>query len=104
MYCVIRRYDGGDESRLDELGEAAREGFIPRIREIPGLEAYYFMRTGREAITTVSIFDTAEGAAQSTQTAGDFIREQGFSDVLPNPPEITEGEVVAQTARSGVRA
>jgi hypothetical protein len=98
MYGVIRRYDGGDESRMDELTEAVRDRFIPRAREIPGLEAYYYLQTGAETIATVSICETAEAAAQSTQAARDFIQQEGFSDALPNPPEITQGEIVAQTS------
>ena len=94
MHGVIRRYDGGDKSRMDELAEAVRDRFIPRAREISGLDAYYYLQTGADTIATVSICETAEAAAQSTQAARDFIQEEGFSDALPNPPEITEGEIV----------
>jgi hypothetical protein len=104
MYGVIRRYDGGDESRMDELAEAARDRFIPLVREIPGLEAYYYLRTDAGRVTTISICETPEAAAQSTQAARDFIRDEGFGDALPNPPEIIEGEIAAQTTRSGMRA
>lgn len=104
MYGVIRRYDGGAESRMHELAEAARERFIPRAREIPGLEAYYYLQTGADTIVTVSICETAEAAAQSTQAARDFVREEGFSDALPNAPEIIEGEIVAHTSPAEMRA
>jgi hypothetical protein len=104
MYGVIRRYEGGDESRMKDLAEAVRDRFIPRVREIPGLEVYYFLQTGADTIATVSICETIEGAAQSTQAARDFIREEGFGGVLPDSPEILEGEIVAQTAPSGMRA
>ena len=104
MYGVIRRYDGGDEGRMDELAEAVRDRFIPRAREIAGLEAYYYLQTGPDMITTVSICNTPEAAAQSTEAARDFIRNEGFSDALPNPPQITEGEIVAQTSPVGARA
>jgi hypothetical protein len=104
MYAVIRRYDDGDESRMEELASAARERFVPRVQEIAGVEAYYYVQTGAANVVTVSICETAEAAAQSTQAARDFIREEGFSDALPNPPEVTEGEIVAQTSRSGMRA
>lgn len=104
MYGVIRRYEGGDESRMDDLAEAARDRFIPQVREIPGLEAYYYLRTGAGTIATVSICESAEAAARSTEAAREFIRDSGFGDALPNPPEITEGEILAQTERAGMRA
>jgi hypothetical protein len=102
MHAVIRRYEGVDESRLDELTESLRDRFLPRVRELPGLEAYYFLNAGTGTIATIGIFESLDGAEQSTQLAREFIRDEGLSDLIPNPPQITSGDVLGQTSRSAM--
>jgi hypothetical protein len=104
MHAVIRRYEGVDESRIDELRDSLRDRFLPRVREISGLEAYYFVNAGTGTIATIGIFESPEAAEESTQLARDFIRDEGLSDLLPNPPEITSGDVLGQTSRSAMSA
>ncbi len=57
--------------------------------------AYYVVDAGAGEIATVSVFEDQAGAEESVRMAADFIR-QNLAALLPNPPEITAGEVVAQ--------
>jgi|SRR5919108_3560058 hypothetical protein len=96
MYGAVRRYDGVDESRRDELVAAIREDFIPRLSETPGLQAYYVIDAGGGVLASVTICDSREAAESSIRAAADFIREGGLGDVLPNPPQVTAGEVTVE--------
>jgi hypothetical protein len=100
MHTVIRRYEGIDSSRMEEIIGAVNDDFIPRLTETEGVIAYYVVDAGGGALATISICDTAEEAEGSTQLAATFIRDHGLADALPNPPQVTSGEVVAQ--RTGI--
>ena len=42
-------------------------------------------------MTSVSFFDTAEQADESTRVSSSWLREQKLETALPNPPKITRG-------------
>jgi hypothetical protein len=50
-------------------------------------------------MATVSVFDDQAGAEESTRMAADWIR-QNMPSLIPNPPEVLEGEVFANEAAS----
>ena len=92
MYVTVRRYDG-----VTDPSEAARlvdEGFIPIISEMPGFVAYYWVDAGEGVVVTTSVFEHKEAEEQSNWRAGDFVARY-MAPLLPNPPQITAGELVA---------
>ena len=101
MYVTVRRYDG-----VTDTSEAARlvdEGFIPIISEMPGFVAFYLVDAGDGVVISTSVFEHKEAEEESNWRAGQFVAQREAS-LLPNPPQITAGEVVAhkstQTAES----
>jgi hypothetical protein len=92
MYASIRVYH--DAGSVDELARVLEEGFLPAISTMPGFRAYYAVEVGEGALATVSIFENPDGAEESNNVAADFIRED-LSELFPNPPDITNGEVIA---------
>jgi len=72
-------------------------GEAPHIREIPGFVDYYLVDAGDGVMISTSIFEDASGEEQSNWRAGEFIG-QHLTPLMPNPPHITAGEVVAHTA------
>ena len=94
MHVAIRRYQM-DPASFDEVNRQVNEGFIPIIKDADGFLAYYVVDAGAGEIATVSVFEDQAGAEESIRTAADWIR-QNLATLLPNPPEITAGEVVAQ--------
>jgi hypothetical protein len=102
MYATVRRYEGVIDSA--EVGRRVAEGFLPIIREVPGFVAYTFADAGGGVMVSTSvfedleatkgIFEDREGVAESNRRAADWVREN-IAELLPNPPEITAGEVVA---------
>jgi hypothetical protein len=90
MYAVVRRYDGATDPA--ETARRVQEGFIPLIREVPGLVAYHAIDAGAGVI--VSVFQDQAGSEESTKRAADYVREN-LASLLPNPPQVTAGEIVA---------
>jgi heme-degrading monooxygenase HmoA len=70
------------------------EGFIPIISEMPGFVAYYLVDAGEGVVVTTSVFEHKETEEETNWRAGDFTA-QHIASVVPNPPQITDGEVVA---------
>ena len=92
-YAAVRRYEGVIEPA--EVTRRARAGFLPIISEIEGFVSYYVIDAGGGVIVSISVFRDRAGAEQSNATAADWVREN-LAPLLPNPPQITEGNVVAR--------
>ena len=92
MYVTVRRYEGVTDP--SEAGRLVEEGFIPIISEIPGFVAYYWVDAGEGVVVTTSVFEHKEAEEESTWRAGEFVA-QHLAALIPNPPQITAGEVVA---------
>jgi len=93
MYVAIRRYQV-DPGSAGEVMRHVNEGFIPLIKDAEGFLAYYALNAGAGEIATVSVFEDQAGAEESIRIAADWVR-QNLAALLPNPPEITAGEVEA---------
>jgi hypothetical protein len=74
------------------------EGFVPLISQVPGFVAYYWVDAGGGVMTSTSIFQDQTGAQESNRRAADYVR-QNLAQLLPKPPQITAGEVVAYKAK-----
>ena len=96
MYATIRRYEG--VSNPTEAAQRVNEGFVPLISQIPGFVAYYWVDAGSGVMISTSVFQDQASAEESNRTAADYVR-QNLVSLLPNPPQITAGEVVAFKAQ-----
>jgi hypothetical protein len=96
MYATVRRYEGITDPA--EVGRRVSEGFVPLLREIEGLVAYYWIDAGNGLMVSTTVFEDQAGVDASNQKAADWIRDQNLGDLMPNPPEITTGEVLASAA------
>jgi hypothetical protein len=95
MYVAVRRYEGVSDPQ--KVGKVAQEGFIPIISEMPGFVAYYLVDAGDGVIVTTSVFEHKDAEEQSNFRAGEFVQEN-LAPLLPNPPQVTTGEVEAYKA------
>jgi len=96
MHATVRRYEGVDEARIDELTKKVNEALIPQLSELPGFSGYYLVEAGAGVFTSISLFDSQEHADESTRLAATWIRDEKLESALPNAPKITFGEVIAQ--------
>ena len=92
MYATVRRYEGVTDP--SEAGRRVAEGFVPIISEVPGFVAYYWIDAGDGVMLSTSVYETQDGAEQSNSKAAEWVK-QNLTALLPNPPQITAGEVVA---------
>ena len=97
MYATVRRYDG--VTNLREAGKRVNESFVPLISQLPGFVAYYWVDAGGGVMISTSIFQDQASAQASNGKAADWIRQNNMASVMPNPPQITAGEVVAHKAK-----
>jgi hypothetical protein len=92
---TLRRYDGVTNPR--EVARRVSEGFVPLISQIPGFVAYYWVDVGSGVMISTSVFQDKAGAEESNSRAKRWAQDN-VATLLPNPPQITAGEVVAHGA------
>jgi len=97
MYVAVRRYEGVTDPK--KVGQLVEESFVPLISELPGFVAYYCVDASDGVIVSTGVFEHKDKDAekQSTFRAGEFVAEY-LAPLLPNPPQVTAGEVVASRA------
>jgi len=104
MHATIRRYEGIDRSRTDELVKNVDENLLPRLTKMPGFSGYYLIEADNGIMSSVDFFETSEQSDESTRVAATWVRDEKLEKALPNPPKITGGEVIVQKTNSLVRA
>jgi hypothetical protein len=104
MHATIRRYEGIDQSRTDELVKNVDEKLVPRLSKMPGFSGYYLVEAGNGVMSSIGFYDTSEQADESTRVAASWVREEKLETALPNPPKITGGEVIVEKKNGLVRA
>jgi hypothetical protein len=97
MHATIRRYEGVDTTRINELVRKVDETFVPQIRELPGFAGYFLMEADNGILSSISLFETSEQADESTKLVKNWISDENFVGALPNAPKITSGKVLAQS-------
>ena len=96
MYVAVRRYEGMTDPQ--RVAQVVREGFVPMISEMPGFLAYYLVDAGDGVSVSTSVFEHKDAEEQTNFRAGQFVAEH-LAPLLPNPPQVTAGEVVAYRAK-----
>jgi hypothetical protein len=94
MHATVRRYEGVDQNRTVELTKKIDETLLPRLSNLPGFEGYYLIEAGNGVMSSIGLFDTETQANESTRVAANWVREEKLETTLPNPPKITDGEVI----------
>ncbi|CAM5611397.1 hypothetical protein [Streptomyces hirsutus] len=92
MYAAVRRYEGVTDPAA--AGRLVNEGFVPLMRQVSGFVAYYWVDAGDGVMVSTSVFQDQAGAEESVSKAADFVRDN-LASLLPNPPQVTSGEVLA---------
>ena len=94
MHATVKRYEGVDQSRTDELTKKINETLLPRLSKLPGFEGYYLIEAGNGVMSSIGFFDTSANADESTRVAATWVRDEKLETALPNEPKITDGEVI----------
>jgi hypothetical protein len=104
MYATVRRYEGIDKSRTDELTKKLGESLGPSMSKLPGFGGYFVIQAGEGVMTSINLFETSDQAHESTRVAATWIREENLETALPNTPKITAGEVVVHETNGAFKA
>ena len=96
MYAAVRRYEGITDDA--EAGRLVGESFIPLLEDVDGFIAYYWIDAGDGVMASLSVFEDKAGADESVKLARKWVQENAAT-LIPNPPQVTEGSVVASDTR-----
>src|ERR1041385_4273127 len=96
MYATVRRYEGIDKARSDEITRKVSEDLMPSISKLAGFAGYFLIDAGEGVLTSVGLFETPDQAHESTRLAASWIRSSGLVEALPNTPKITAGPLIVQ--------
>jgi hypothetical protein len=96
MYAAVRRYEGITDDA--EAGRLVGESFIPLLEHVPGFIAYYWIDAGDGVMASLSVYEDKAGADKSVELAREWVKENA-AELIPNPPQVTEGLVVASDTR-----
>jgi hypothetical protein len=97
MHATIRRYEGVDAARTNEVSGKVNETLVPQLKKLPGFAGYYLIEGGSGVLSSLGLFETAQQADESTRVVAKWITDEHFDKVIPNAPKITSGKVVAHS-------
>ena len=97
MFATVRQYEGITNPR--EVAKRVSESFVPLISKLPGFVAYYWVDAGGGVMVSTSVFQDRAAEEESNRKAAAWIKENNMSAMMPRPPQITAGEVVAHKAK-----
>src|SRR6476646_8384917 len=96
MHATIRRFEGIDGAHTEELTKKVNETFLPRVSKLDGFRGYYLIETDDGVMSSIGFFDTMAQADESTRLAATWVCDEKLDTILPNPPKVTGGEVIAK--------
>lgn len=99
MYATVRRYEGVDKVRAEEIAAKVGDSLVPSLSKLPGFGGYYLVDGGEDVLTSIGLFENAKEAHESTRIAARWVREQNLVSALPNTPKMTAGPVIAHESR-----
>src|SRR5512133_1154971 len=97
MHATIRRYEGVDTTRMGDIVDKVNMTLLPQLRELPGFSGYFLIEAGNGVVSSFGLFETSEQANESKALVTKWISDENFNSVIPNPPKITSGKVVAHS-------
>jgi hypothetical protein len=93
MFVTIRKYSGTGDAK--EINRIAMAEILPVLRKVPGFKSYVTIDTGNHTVASIGMFDNKASADAANLSARDVVKKH-MVKLLPNPPEITLGEVLGE--------
>ena len=92
MFTSIGKYRVTRGS-AEELARRVKEGFVPLARQLKGFRSYHLLDGGPDVLITISLFDSADDALASNETAAEWVRDNVMESVR-GLPEVMVGHVL----------
>ena len=99
MYATHRRYEGIDQSSVEELSRKVNESLIPKLSKLPGFKGYFLMEGGEGVVKSTSLFDTSAQAEDSSRIAAEWTKDEQLEKLIPNAPKVTVRKVIAHETK-----
>ena len=100
MHAIVRRYEGIDTKRTDELSRKVGESLTPRLKKLDGFNGFFLIEADNGVMSSVNFFDTSAHADESTRVVAEWLREEKLDTILPNPPKVTGGKVIVEEMKA----
>ena len=97
MHATIRRYEGVDMARTNEVTGKVNEKLVPELSKLPGFAGYYLIEAGNGVLSSLGLFETSEQGDESTKVVAKWLTDENFNTAIPNAPKITSGKVVVHS-------
>jgi hypothetical protein len=95
MHATIRRYEGVDASRTEELTRKVGESLVPELRKLDGFSGFYLIEAGNGVMSSFGLFKNPTQVDEATKVTASWVKNEGLESALPNEPRITTGKVLA---------
>jgi len=92
MFATIRRYSVSGDTKT-EMFRIIEKDYLDKVTEISGFDGYFVVDNGETEVAAIALFETREGADESTRLAADTVRNHADTLRL-EPPRVTAGNVV----------
>ena len=93
MFITIRKYSGCGDAK--EISRIANAELLPVLRKVPGFRSYITVDTGNQTVVSIGTFDSKASADAANASARGVV-QKSMAKLLPNPPDITVGEVLSE--------
>jgi heme-degrading monooxygenase HmoA len=77
MFTTIRKYTVRRGSAKD-LARRVQEGLVPLMRQMQGFRGYYLLDAGPDVLINIIMFESADEAFASNETAANWVRNNVF--------------------------
>jgi hypothetical protein len=92
MHTTIVRVHVKDK---EEAARRVREGFLPKLRGLPGFLGYYVIDGEGDTAASIITFETREEAEAAREPVMDYAREARLDELTEGEPElIATGDTV----------
>ena len=92
MFTIVRKFRLTRGS-FEEVTRPVSEDFVPLLRDVPGFRNYYLLDGGQDTIVSIRIFESADEALASNETAAEWMRDN-VMEFVKGMPEVMAGEVI----------
>ena len=76
MHATIRRYEGVDMGRTNEVVGKVNETLVPQLRKLPGFGGYFLIEDSNSAVlSSLGLFETSEQSDESIKVVSKWITD-----------------------------
>ena len=97
MFTIVRKFRL-TRGAAEEVARRVRESFVPLLRGLPGFREYYLFESEPDVLISIRVFDSADEALASNETAADWIRDNVL-EFVKGMPEVMAGNVLIAEGR-----